>query len=182
MARSEPPPFHDLVDTARLDLALRWCLEHRHVDRLLLAVRNFETMDGSTFLNVAARDSTRRLFASHVIRETAALSWPGVEVYEPAHVFLIEFSEEVRELMVTLSVSLTGWDHQHDPPLAADPCLYRRGDAWPTLISVSRLNEGWILHDGLIDRTIARPARIALPLDLIPAPPEFVREPRADAD
>lgn len=42
---------------------------------------------------------------------------------------------------------LSDWKQSNDPPLPEDVCLYREGEAWPVLVSVTHDGDAWLYDD-----------------------------------
>ena len=75
--------------------------------------------------------------------------------------------------MIATQKYLSGWKQSNDPPLPEDVCLYREGEDWPVLVSVTHDGDAW-LFDDKPDAKFVRAPEIPLPNDLVPPPPTFI--------
>lgn len=156
----------DVNPNASLDAILTWCLQVRRVNRLLLT---------SHRLVPEVEDLVAQLFKNHLLRSVYATEWPAVQLVGHAgRVFVVQFDEDVKEIMVATENALSCWVFAHRPPLPEDICVYREGDPYPALVSVTHEEDAWLLHEGEIDDTLASPALVRFPLSEIPPPPDFI--------
>lgn len=153
-------------------------IAYRDVDRLLLtarsSARHHDALDEPRVENAIAS-----LFGDVLLDRFWASAWPGTRLSNDASkVYVIRFDGSVAARMSETEDRLPSWNQWHDPPLPADLCLYRDGDPWPTLVSVTHQGEGWFgawLYDEAVAATIgAAPSRPRLPDDLVPSRRGFV--------
>lgn len=162
------------LPSATLNDVLTWCVERRHVDRLLVATRLDCDATQPVLLVPAVEESVARIFGRHVLHETLASKWAGTQIIGySGKVYLIEFNTEVHERMVALENKWSAWMDLHNPPLPEDLCLFRQGDSMPVLVSVTHDGDAWILDDGPVPRALASEATIRVPDDLLPPPPFY---------
>ncbi|HSG40192.1 MAG TPA: hypothetical protein VLE27_11185 [Thermoanaerobaculia bacterium] len=119
------------------------------MDRLLLAAQ-FDT--GYKRKRVLAEPEVEgvvtSLFADRVLERRLVRRWPGTEMSESlALVFVIDFDPGLIQPMAKLGPLLENWRHSNTPPLPEDLCLFRQGDEWPVLISVTHERDAWILSE-----------------------------------
>jgi len=137
----------DLPIDSALDLVLRWCRKERAVDRLLLSARLGRGPKAKEAPIQEVEDLVASLFGDRVLERKRARRWPGSELMETdGIVFLVRFDETLIEPMSNAGGRLSDWSHRDSPRLPEDPCLYREGDPWPVLVSVTHERDAWILH------------------------------------
>lgn len=164
----------DVARSASLDDVLRWCLERRSVNRLLLATRLDQDALSPTLLVPEVEVAVRQLFGDSVLCESFASKWPGTQLIgHSGKVYLVEFNAEMKDRMVRIENSFGGWTDRHKPPLPEDICLFRLGDELPALVSVTHDSDAWLLDDGPIEPVLAGKSVIPLPSDLLPSAPTF---------
>jgi hypothetical protein len=151
-----------------------WCLDQRGANRLIVAVRPYLAVDDRVFIDPLIHSSASRIFGDAIIRRTSARAWPGTVLTEHAgEVYVIAFDAAVQRRMIDASNILRGWTQASQPPLPEDICLYREGDKWPVLVSVTHAGDAWLLHQEPHAPFVHKP-KIMLPTDLIPPPPDFI--------
>lgn len=166
----------DVSSEASIDEISSWCLRARKVDRLMVAVRPYIDLDDRVEFDARIEESVSRIFGSRILRSTYATAWPGTKLLEhEGKVYVIKFDSDVAQRISHEMNHLRGWVQRNDPPLPEDLCLYREGDAWPVLVSVTHDGDAW-LYDDDPDATFLRTPTIPLPSDLIPPAPSFVVE------
>ena len=168
----------DVSREVSFDEISSWCLRAREVDRLIVAVRPYIDRRDRVEFDARIEESVFRVFGSSVIRSTYATAWPGTELIEHAgRVYIIKFDSDLARQISKEMNRLSGWVQRNDPPLPEDLCLYREGEAWPVLVSVTHDGDAW-LYDDDPDATFVRTPTIPLPSDLIPPAPSFIVESR----
>jgi hypothetical protein len=166
----------DVLKDVSVDEISRWCLRARGVDRLIVAVRPYIDRDGRVEYDARIDESVLRVFGGSIIRSTYAMAWPGTELIENmGKVYVIRFDSNVAQRISNEMNHLSGWVQRGNPPLPEDLCLYREGDAWPVLVSVTHDGDAW-LYDDDPDAAFLRTPTISLPNDLIPPAPRFIVE------
>ena len=112
-----------LARDVELRPVLTHCLLTDHVDRLLLALRQFE--DG-VLLYPESRPATERIFAGRILEWRMGRRWPGTISYETdCHIAVVEFHEELVEPMCSAGRKLFDWTGWPPVVLPEDLCLYR---------------------------------------------------------
>jgi hypothetical protein len=168
----------DVSRETTLDEISRWCLHERKVDRLIVATRPYIDRDDRLEYDTRIEESVLRIFGRSIIRSTYATAWPGTELIEHAgKVHVMKFDSDVAQQISNEMNYLSGWVQRSDPPLPEDLCLYREGDAWPVLVSVTHDGDAWLFDDDP-DAAFLRTPTIPLPVDLIPPAPSFIVESR----
>jgi hypothetical protein len=151
-----------------------WCLQKRAVDRLIVAIRPTLDRENRREFDPRIDDSVSRIFGKNVLRTLSARAWPGTQLIDHiGKVHIISFNTSVQQKMMGTQKYLRGWKQSNDPPLPEDICLYRNGDRFPVLVSVTHDDDAW-LFDNNPSATFVSLAAIALPEDLIPPPPDFI--------
>lgn len=161
-----------------LDELLDWCLRERRVDHLLVTARA-SVNDPAALDEPKVETVVASLLADALLESLWASAWPGTQLFKggASKVFTAKFDTEVRNRMVSTENQLSAWHDRHDPPLPSDLCLYRRGDTWPTLVSVTHdvgWFGAWFFGPFSGDPPFAMPAEPPLPQDLIPPAPTFL--------
>jgi hypothetical protein len=143
---------------------------------LLVAVRPYIDRADQTTFDPRVADSVATIFGKCILRAASAKAWPGTELIEHvAKVYVIAFNVDIQEQMIRTQKYLSGWKQSSDPPLPEDICLYRDGDPWPMLVTVTHDGDAWLFDDEP-NAAFVRIPTIALPADLIPPPPDFIVE------
>jgi hypothetical protein len=131
-----------------LEHVLSWCLRERAVDRLLLAMRLQKDERGREVPEPEVEDLIDSLFGDKILMRKKARRWPGTElVGHEGVVFLVSFDSSLIEPMVQAGELLHDWRHGNRPRLPEDPCLFRAGDEWPVLVTVTHERDAWILSE-----------------------------------
>jgi hypothetical protein len=160
-----------------LDVVLDWCLRERGVDHLLVTAR-------ASINNPAALDEPQvervvvSLLADALLESLWASAWPGTQLFKggASKVFIAKIDNDVRNRMVSMENQLSAWHDRHDPPLPSDLSLYRSGDTWPTLVSVTHdvgWFGAWLFGPFSSEPRFAMPGP-PLPQGLVPAAPTFL--------
>lgn len=125
-----------------------WCYRERGVDRLLLSAR-LDTDEKTPVLSYPSLDETvTTLFGDRLLERKLVCRWPGTKlIRHQGVVYLIDFDPSLIKAMAKLGRRLEDWRHSHKPPLPEDPCLFRQGDEWPVLVSVTHEREAWIFAE-----------------------------------
>jgi hypothetical protein len=166
----------DVSGEASLHEISAWCLRARRVDRLMVAVRPYIDREDRVEYDTRVEESVFRIFGSGVIRSAYATAWPGTELTEHlGKVYVVKFDADVEQRISKEMNHLSGWTQRSNPPLPEDLCLYREGESWPVLVSVTNDGDAW-LYDEDPDAPFLRTPTIPLPSDLIPPPPSFIVE------
>lgn len=154
------------------------CLAYREVDRLLVTARS-AVSSPDTLDEPGVENAVAKLFGEFLLERFWASAWPGTSLSNSASmIYVIAFDASVATRMSETEDRLASWNQWHRPPLPADLCLYRSGDKWPTLVSVTHEGEGWFgawLYDEAVAAAIGAPlSNPPLPEDLVPARSDFV--------
>lgn len=148
---------------------LEWCLRKCSVDRLLVVNRCDSELPRRTPLYPESVRQTERIFSGNIIDNLFATAWPGSELIgHSALVYRIGFHSGVVNSMAEVSHSLWTWNHNHEPSLPEDLCLYRSGSRWPTLVTVTHEQDGWIIWENVDDlpwatRDVVSPKDLLIP-------------------
>ncbi len=87
-----------------------------------------------------------RVFKPYIQESFLASAWPGTMVCDGyALVYVVEFNEAVKGLVMNGAPNLKDWDERNTPPLPEDICLLKTGDPFPTLMSVIHEGDAWLL-------------------------------------
>jgi len=126
-----------------------WCYKERQVDRLLLSARSeLDKRKGLVLRRPSIEGLIAALFDERVLERKWVRKWPGSElVNAKAVVYLISFDASLIKHMAEVGERLEDWRHARQPPLPEDPCLFRDGDEWPVLVSVTHERDAWILSE-----------------------------------
>lgn len=151
-----------------------WCLQNRGVDRLIVAIRPTLDRQNRREFDPRIDSSVSRIFGKNLLRTVSARAWPGTQlVGHFGKVHVVRFDASVQQSMVETQKYLNGWKQSNDPPLPEDICLYRDGDTYPVLVSVTHDGDAWLFDVNPSVRFVSI-ATIPLPEDLIPSPPDFI--------
>lgn len=166
---------------ARTPLAqvFEWCWRERKVDRLLLsAVADVDRKTKGLVPRKSSIDATiASLFGERLIERKFVRRWPGTTLsYDKAIVYLIAFEPCLIKPMAALGRKVEDWRHTHQPPLPEDPCLFRQGDEWPVLVSVTHERDAWILSEARPPFCLKKPFDFEPENLLIPSAPGFVED------
>ncbi len=141
-----------------METILQWSVKDKDVDRLLLSARLDKERKKPVLLRPTLDRTIEQLFGERVLERRLVRRWPGTELYgHNGLVFLIAFDAALIKPMVEIGERLSNWRHNNNPPLPEDPCLFRQGDDWPVLISVTHERDAWILSDERPPFCIAEP-------------------------
>jgi hypothetical protein len=123
-----------------------WALKTCKSDRLLLAIR-LERQRGKWLPTRPGIEAwTEKTFAKNIVDSFLASAWPGTELSgKPGKIYVIRFDGGVADMMINVEPSISGWTHNHAPPLPEDICLFRDGDATPNFISCTHEKDMWII-------------------------------------
>ena len=135
------------VDTSMQQI-LEWSLREKGVDRLLLSAYLDPHENKPVLLRPTLEETIKALFGSRLLERKLVRRWPGTELYEHyGLVFLIAFDSGLVKPMAEAGKCLVNWRHNNNPPLPEDPCLFREGDDWPVLVSVTHERDAWVLSE-----------------------------------
>lgn len=135
------------VDTP-LELVFSWCLRERAVDRLLFSMRLYRNPKGRELPETGVEEVVASIFGDKILERIKARRWPGTELIgHDGVVFRVSFDESLVKPMAELGERLSNWRHSNRPRLPEDPCLYRNGDEWPVLVSVTHERDAWIISE-----------------------------------
>lgn len=145
-----------------LEPLLLWCVENRDVNRLLVTARFWRGARGKREgPNAKVVQAMESLFRGRILRRVLARKWPGTEVIgSEAIVFVIGFDAALMKPMVEAAPRLAEWTRWNDPPLPEDLCLYRQGDEWPALMSITHEGDAWVFGTGDLSLTGATPSQL----------------------
>jgi hypothetical protein len=141
----------ELAPDSPLDRVLEWCIHEKGVDRLLLSARLDQDKEEEVLLNPSIDQVVARVFGERVLERRLARSWPGtVLIGHFGVVYVIDFDLSLIVPMIELGPLLSDWRHWREdkkPRLPEDPCLYKLGDDWPVLVSVTHEGDAWIVSE-----------------------------------
>jgi hypothetical protein len=153
-----------------------WSLANRHVDRLLVSTRLDQDAKPSRLLAPNVSESIDRIFGDLVLSQFETQAWPGTELAgHLGRVFIIEFNERVLKRMMEAENLLANWTQWNEPALPEDVCLFREGDEWPVLVSVTHENSAWVLSDSPVGLRGIEETSFSSNDLLIPRDPLFVQ-------
>ena len=173
----------EIEESVPLDVVLDWSLAHRGVDHLLVSAR--ASLDNPAALDEPKIETTIASVIGDALLESLwATAWPGTRLFKggSSKVFTAKFDKRIRDRLVSTENRLSAWQHEHDPPLPSDLCLYRSGDPRPTLVSVTHdigWFGAWLFGPFSSEPPFAAPAERPLPEDLVPPAPTFLVPARA---
>ena len=134
-----------------IDQVFSWCVTERCADRLLLSARlekGAKARKVGILSDPPVGDIVSSLFGSNLLERRFVRKWPGTElVGHKGVIFRIAFETSLIDPMARVGKRLADWQHSHKPPLPEDPCLFRQGDTWPILVSVTHEGDAWILSE-----------------------------------
>ena len=138
----------ELSTETSMEEILQWCAREKDVDRLLLSARLDKEKRKPALLRPTLDQTIEQLFGERLLARQLARRWPGTELYgHDGLVFTISFDSALIKPMAEVGQRLSNWRHNNNPPLPEDPCLFRQGDDWPVLISVTHERDAWILSE-----------------------------------
>jgi hypothetical protein len=153
---------------------MRWCLKHHAVDHLLLVLRRQQIGNKWRYADEKAGERFHSTFNPYVVTGFATQEWPGTKASEPAFVYVLNFNDEVRELVLQTEPSLEKWLHSgHSLP--EDPCLFRASDSHPILVTSIHHDVAWLISDKNPDLKGFKPAAYP-PSSLFPEGKYFCRK------
>lgn len=170
------PRCWDVVPGVPMEKLLTWCLDTRGADRIVVVAPVDPDSDDLALLKPAVETRVYELLGDRLLSSAYCSAWPGTVL--SSHVGLVwtaRFDMTLMKRMVRAQGALSGWKVSAKPPLPEDICLYRHGDRFPILVTVSREGDGWLLHRGRIEDALALPSDCPLPADLLPPQPFIVR-------
>ncbi|MBA3241726.1 MAG: hypothetical protein H0T60_10920 [Acidobacteria bacterium] len=127
---------------------MSWCLLQHHVDRMLVALRLEQHGNKWRYANEAAGESVKALFAPFILTGFQASEWPGTQlVGHPGFVYVLNFDEAVKNIVLATQPSLDKWGHSEDLPLPEDICLFKEADSHPILVSRTHDLDAWLITD-----------------------------------
>lgn len=128
---------------------LSWCLVQQRTDRMLVVVRTERQKRTEQFRTSGeVQRQTETLFAKYILESFLASAWPGTELMDhPARVYVIEFGEATKDIIVNTEPDLRNWLHNRSRPLPEDLCLFSMKSSSPTLVSVTHEGLFWLLAD-----------------------------------
>jgi hypothetical protein len=126
---------------------MTWCLEHHAVDRMLLALRRHQVGNKYEYDDLKAAELLHSTFGSYIRTAFPTLEWPGTRASAPAFVYVLNFNEEVKELVLKTEPSLEKWLHLGQSSLPEDPCLFKESDSHPILVTSIHHATAWLLSE-----------------------------------
>lgn len=126
---------------------MTWCLEEHSVDRLLWVLRMDPVGNKWRYADFKAGEILKSQFGPYILTGFPAIEWPGTQGAQPAFVYVLNFNEEVKQVVLRTEPSLAKWHHLSQRSLPEDPCLFRQSDAHPIFVSVTHENLAWLLTD-----------------------------------
>jgi hypothetical protein len=145
------PPLHYrlLERSIPVQAVLEWAVEDRKVDRLLLSARIGHRQQR----RLAAPETltaVRTLFGDRVLETWVTSEWPVTMLIDGhALIFVVAFDDRLIGPMAKAGPTFGDWNGFSPPrPLPEDLCLFRQGDEWPSVISVTHEVDAWILTSG----------------------------------
>lgn len=143
------PSCWKLPMDVELEPVLVWCTETRSVNRLLVTIRFAADAKGRRDEpSKAMLRSIESLFSDRILKSRLAREWPGTRLigHEGA-IVVIDFGSALIGPMLRAGRRLQDWTERNSPPLPEDLCLYRQGDEWPALVSVTHEADAWLIGD-----------------------------------
>lgn len=138
--------YRRLNGFAAMKPVLHWC-SRRGANRMLLAAR-FDDEVGRSRTDRRLRSSISRIFGERILETWQTSAWPGTRLMDStAIVIIVAFDSTLVEPMCRLEPCLSEWNHSHPLRLPEDPCVFRKGDRWPLLVSVTHEMDAWVLSD-----------------------------------
>ena len=135
-----------------LEELLTWLVERIGVDRLILTTRLDQEADEVMLLSPQVLTAVDELFDGRILEKRLCSAWPGTElVNHKGLVFLIDFDSSLITPMINTGPHLEDWTEWNSPPLPEDICLFKKGQPWPTLVSVTHEGQAWILSNYIVD-------------------------------
>lgn len=90
---------------------------------------------------------TQRL-GEFVIDRFLAGGWPGsLLTNSPAVVFVCQFSDDVKAIILNEEPKLQNWTHSRKQPLPEDICLFQSEGDLPVFISVTHEKDAWLISE-----------------------------------
>ena len=154
-----------------LSKVFEWCREERAVDRLLCSA--VTRTDNRTKVLALGEPSIENLvvslFGGRLLERKLVSRWPGTKLSSSKYtVFLASFDPSLIKPMAKLGRRIEDWRHIHEPPLPEDLCLFRQGEEWPVLVSVTHERDAWILSEERPPFCLKTPSDLAPEELLIP--------------
>jgi len=126
---------------------MTWCVEQHAVNRLLLVLRLQSAGNKWRYAEPRVGEVLNSQFGSYIVTGFPALEWPGTQASQPAFVYVLNFNDEVKEVVLRTQPSLSNWLHQGQSSLPEDPCLFKDGDSNPVFVSSTHHDLAWLLSD-----------------------------------
>ena len=146
-----------------LSEAMRWCLDHHGVDRMLVALRLQQVGNKWRYEEPKAAEFFASQFGPYILTGFHAAEWPGTKLIVPGFLYVLAFNEEVMELALRTQPSLAKWQDGEDPPLPEDICLFKESASHPVLVSRTHDLNVWLISDTEPNLQGFRKSSIALP-------------------
>ncbi|MGD9163026.1 MAG: hypothetical protein PVG39_31765 [Desulfobacteraceae bacterium] len=125
---------------------LFWCRETQKVDKLLVSVRPLINNKDEFEFEQSVIKNVYRLFGSNILDRIEAVGWPGNLLTRGfAYIFIIEYNTDVENIILDKETLLFHWLHDHRQKLPEDLCLFKNGNTYPSLISITHENDAWLL-------------------------------------
>ena len=158
-----------------LSETMRWCMEHHGVDRMLVALRLTQVGNKWRYDEPKAAEFFRAQFESYIVSGFQVIEWPGtILIDHPGFVYLLDFNEEVKEVVLRVQPSLAKWGDGEDPPLPEDICLFKESASHPVFVSRTHDLVAWLISDTEPNLQGFRKSRIP-PAKLFPTGKYFCR-------
>jgi hypothetical protein len=136
--RKPAPPVWELSWPLSLGEVMDWCILTHGVDRLLAVTEYRDRMSQAAMIEA--------LFGDRVIAVIRATAWPGtIRARTPGRVHVVDFDRDLAVRMSSIEDDASRWIHIRQPPLPEDLCLYKDGNAWPTLFTVTHEADAYLI-------------------------------------
>ena len=124
-----------------LSSILNWCINQR-ADRMLMVLRMERSHGRWKIANPSAELWLKNYLGKFIIEKFLAQGWPiTLMSYDPACVFVLRFSDEVKDIILRKEPRLRNWVES----LPEDFCLFRSGEVFPLFISITHENDAWFI-------------------------------------
>ncbi len=133
---------------ASLAEIMNWCLQHHAVDYMLVTMRLDQVGNKWRYHDPKAGEFFQSHFGTYILTGFQVAEWPGTELIgHPGFVFVLTFDEEVKELILRTQPSLDKWQHNENPPLPEDICLFSESASHPVLVTCTHELNAWLISD-----------------------------------
>jgi hypothetical protein len=131
-----------------LSSIFKWCTAKQKADRLLVVLRMERGHRHWRIQSPLAERWIKKHLRKFLIEKFLPQGWPGTLSSDtPACVFVFQFSDEVREIILEKEPRLENWREERRPPLPEDICLFHSKRSFPVFMSAVHERDAWLFNE-----------------------------------